>query len=849
MKLRTRIIGLIICSLFIITTTYAQDDLMEDANMLYGMQAFDEAIETYKKALKAKPGNVSAFTNIADAYRRTNRMKEAAEWYGKAINTGSAQTEVSFQYGLVLKAQGRYAEAKQWFDSYSNIDQSKGKHFLESCDFAIKQTQGTASFKSFKELINSSSADFGPTFYGKKIVYSSARKDIKNRALAGNANYANEPISQLLIANTSRKGALSKPKLLLDGIQARTDVGPLAFTSDRNTVLFTENNFQDGIRWISHNGLNLSLHSARVGSNGSWSEVASLPFNSGGYSVAFPSLSADGNTLYFSSDRPDGFGGFDIYVSYKRAGKWSEPENLGSGVNTQGDEITPFILGSVLYFSSNWHWGLGGYDIFSTKKVGSSWGSISHLGKDINSTRDDFGFIFNPKEKVGYFSSNRLGGKGDLDIYRVEPTKTAPKVIVDVQKPSKPSTPITNPGGNDVIGQGKDQVISLKVLSGDNKLPINNAVIDFADCKADKYTTNFNGIYEFKALAGLNCNVTVSKQGYEAKTINLRTNNQDFRTIEVTLEPLEAGFAGYVVDATNQLPIANVYIKAVDVSNNQQVNAISNTLGRYVLPIKNNKTYNVTLSKSGYKEGNISLNTMDGSNKNILGRELLQRSATYVDPNDNITVVDGPNVLPTERGVKEVWAVQIGVFRNPDINQLQKLNDFGNVFREPAGAFQKYKVGSFKTRAEANKIKKAIVAATGMYQDAILVKTIDKDVINTTLVEEDIDPSSISVPGGARPGKKTTTPVRPSTSQGAPGVVYKVQLGVYSKPQFFERKKYSDLGSIQTTTKVVNGKKLTVFLLGNFTTKASAEAAKAKIVQRGLPNAFIVSYRNGKLIK
>jgi hypothetical protein len=847
MKLRTKIIGLVICSFFFITTTHAQDDLMEDANMLYGMQAFDEAIETYKEALKKKPGNVSAFTNIADAYRRTNRMKEAAEWYAKAINTGNSQMEVSFQYGLVLKAQGRYAEAKQWFDSYSNIDKIKGKHFLESCDFAIKQTQGEASFKSYQELINSSNADFGPAFYGKKVIYSSARKDIKNSALAGGANYANEPISQLLIANTSRKGALSKPKLFLDGIQARTDVGPVTFTTDKNTVIFTENNFQDGIRWIGFNGLNLSLNSARVGTDNSWTEVEALPFNSGGYSVAFPSLSPDGNTLYFASDRPDGFGGFDIYVSYKRAGKWSEPENLGDKINTQGDEITPFILGSVLYFSSNWHWGLGGYDIFSAKKRGSTWGSISHLGKDINSTRDDFGFIFNPKERVGYFSSNRLGGKGDLDIYRVEPTKSAPKVIVDVQKPSKPNTAISNPGGNDIIGKGKDQVISLKVISGDNKLPINNAVIDFADCKADKYTTNFNGVYEFKALAGLNCNVKVTKQGYEEKTINLRTNNQDFRTIEVTLQPLESGFAGFVVDGTSQLPIVNVYIKAVDVSNNQQVNAISNTLGRYVLPLESNKTYKVTLSKSGYKEGSISLNTMDGSNKNILGREGLQRSATYVDPSENIAVNDGPNILPTERGIKEVWAIQIGVFRNPDINQLQKLNDFGNVFREPAGAFQKYKVGSFKTRAEAEEIKKAIVAATGMYKDAILVKAIDKDVINTTLVEDDINPNSIHIPGGnSRPGKPAIkNPVTTTT----PGVTYKIQLGVYSKPQFFERNKYSDLGSIQTTTKVVNGKTLTVFLLGNFINKASAETAKAKIKARGLPNPFIVTYRNGKLVK
>ena len=839
MKLLTKFLSVILFLTLSFSVVIAQDDLLEEAKMYYDMQAFNESIDAYLEVFQTKTGTVDNYAQVADAYRRTNKMEKAAEYYGKAINTGSAQPEVFYQYGLVLKALARYTEAIEWFKSYANASKQKGNHFAESCTFAIKQSQSEPSFKTYKELINTSQADFGPAFYGDKLVYSSSRTDIKNPALSGNANFSGETISQTFIANMSRKGVLSRPKLLLTGIQAKTDVGPVTFSSDKKTVYYTENNFQDGIRWIGFNGLVLSLNSGRVDNNNAWVDTDALPFNSGSYSVAYPTLSSDGKELYFASDMPEGYGGFDIYVSKRQGGTWSKPENLGAEVNTAGDEITPYILGNVLYFSSNWHWGLGGFDIFSAKKTRNSWGSISHLGKDINSTRDDIGFIFNPKKKTGYFSSNRLGGKGDLDIYRVTPTKSAPKPIADVQPPSNNNNN-NNSGGNQV-GNGKDQVITLKVLDGSNSQPINNVTLDFADCGAKKFYTNFNGVYEFRALAGTNCNVVLTKTGYLNKTINLRTNNQDYRTIEVTLDPTEEGFAGFVLDGTNQSPIVNARISAIDAATNQELKAITNNLGRYVLSLQPFKTYNITVSKAGYVQGTLSLNTMDGSNKNILGKERLQRSATWVNPTQIADAGGSEEAVNwTARGITEVYAIQIGVFRNPDITQLQALKEFGNVFAESVGDLQKYKVGSYKTKAEAQKVKNLIVQKTGMYQDAWIAKINDGETINQTYISSDI-------PGGASKPKPTAS--GGSAEAVPPGMSYKVQLGVYSKPEYFERSKYSDLGPIQTTTKVVNGKNLTVFLLGNYRSKSDAEKVKEIVKSRGLPNAFLVAYKNGRPVK
>ena len=150
-----------------------------------------------------------------------------------------------------------------------------------------------------------------------------------------------------------------------------------------------------------------------------------LPFNNDDYSVAHPTLSSDGKTLYFSSDMPGSLGASDIFkVSINADGSFGEPENLGPQVNTESRETFPYVLDDVLYFSSDGHPGLGGLDVFAVKLDGSS-NEVINLGKPLNSMQDDFSFIVNVKGK-GYFASNREGGQGSDDIYgfvETEPLK------------------------------------------------------------------------------------------------------------------------------------------------------------------------------------------------------------------------------------------------------------------------------------------------------------------------------------------------------------------------------------------------------------------------------------------
>ena len=163
--------------------------------------------------------------------------------------------------------------------------------------------------------------------------------------------------------------------------------------------------------------------------------MKAFPFNNG--ATGFPALSADGSTLYIAAIRAGGQGGFDLYSSAKRGNTWGEPRNLGGTINTPGDEITPFSDGKTLYFSSDWHIGFGGFDVFKTEGIA---GEIVNMGIGVNSSNDDIGFVFAPSVSTGFLTSNRSGGNGKYDIYRL--TATGEKVNVVILDDSK--RPISN---------------------------------------------------------------------------------------------------------------------------------------------------------------------------------------------------------------------------------------------------------------------------------------------------------------------------------------------------------------------------------------------------------------------
>ncbi len=205
--------------------------------------------------------------------------------------------------------------------------------------------------------------------------------------------------------------------------------GGATLTADNNTLYYTVCRY-DKVKKYQNCDIYVSENIA-----GSWSPIHSVSnkINLPGSWESQPSISADGRTLYFVSDRSDGFGGYDIYRAVKGDdGTWSTPVNLGPQINSKGNEKSPFIHpdGKTLYFSSDGWPGLGGYDIFFTKlNENGSWSKPKNIGYPINSPEDEIGFFVSTDGTLGFFASNKFAGKGGWDLYSFD--------LYDAARPEK----------------------------------------------------------------------------------------------------------------------------------------------------------------------------------------------------------------------------------------------------------------------------------------------------------------------------------------------------------------------------------------------------------------------------
>ena len=279
-----------------------------------------------------------------------------------------------------------------------------------------QQREGAGTF-TIKELnTNTENSDFGCAFYGdKKLVFASPKKGVSlvNDVWLDN----NQRYLELYQAEILPNGDLLNPELLKGDVNTRYHEADVVFTKDMKTVYFTRNNYYNKTLARDSNEMaNLALFKATVNDQGEWVNIIPMPFNNVEYSVGPPALSDDEQTLYFISDMPGGFGQTDIYKVDIGYGGYSDPVNLGPILNSEYKDFSPFIDGDVIYFSSDRPGGMGGLDVYASRLVEYPPEPIL-LNEPINSTADDFTFIINGTSRRGYLSTNRIGGEGDDDLY------------------------------------------------------------------------------------------------------------------------------------------------------------------------------------------------------------------------------------------------------------------------------------------------------------------------------------------------------------------------------------------------------------------------------------------------
>ena len=385
------------CLFLVCGITFAQNGNLKRANKLFEMKAFVEAAEIYE----TKERSQEVLQNLADSYFYNMSLQKAIKTYRELFVTygDSIDIELHFRYAQALKGVKNYKEADVHLSRYYN-QRINTSNFIESIE---KTTPHTFELKPIEN--KNTNSDFGLTFYGdNKVVFASARNS-ENPSYAWN----NLPYLDLYSATLTKDGSLKDIIPFSDVINTELHESSATFSEDGNTMFFNRTN-KTRTKTDDERIAHIKIYKAEL-VDGNWTNVKALPFTSNVYSTEHPALSKDGKTLYFASDMPGGFGGFDIYkVAINDDGSYGEPENLGSKINTKHREQFPFISNlNVLYFSSDDHQGYGGLDVFRSNMVNGVFDKPVNLGSSINSSLDDFTYVIDERDNEGYMSSNRTG--------------------------------------------------------------------------------------------------------------------------------------------------------------------------------------------------------------------------------------------------------------------------------------------------------------------------------------------------------------------------------------------------------------------------------------------------------
>ncbi len=375
--------------------------------------SYEKAITTYSNT---KDLTLDGKRNLAMSYQKMDMFKQADSMYLTFINSSAGIIpEDYYNYAQVLKKESKITQSDVWMDKFANIKPND----LRAIDFVNSRSKYSSwlvpnkSFSIEHLKINSNAMDFSPVYYKDKIVFTSSRAD--GKVAPKGDNWHKEPYLDIYVADVN-DGQLVDQKRFGKVLNGKMHNGPASFSKDGNFVAFTRNNTNDKSK---DRVVELQIFFSNY-IDGKWSEPEAFTYNNPAYSVGHPSLSADGNTMYFASDMAGGFGKADVYKTTKVAGgSWTKPQNLGNKINTEGDELFPFFeeKSKLMFFSSDGHYGLGGLDIFICEIIGNEVGKSINPGTPINTVHDDFSAIANSTMTKGYFASNRPSGKGFADLY------------------------------------------------------------------------------------------------------------------------------------------------------------------------------------------------------------------------------------------------------------------------------------------------------------------------------------------------------------------------------------------------------------------------------------------------
>ncbi len=618
----------------------AQSFLQRQADGAMQKLDYITAISLYQQVLEKDEQNADALTNIAECYRKINDKENAEIWYAKVVRLPGAKPVHKLYYGMMLQANGKCNAAKAWFNQYTKEapDDARGQYQARACEIEEELKNKNKGLYVISPMpFNSNLDDFSPLVFGNKIVFASDRT--QPGPLKRTSMWTGNPFAELYAVPFTKRGdqpggfSYGEPAKFSRDINTKFHEAAMAASADAKTVYFTRNSFTDGSTGKSDEGLvKLKIYMAQADGQGGWQQETEAPFNSNEYSVAHPSLSTDGKQLYFASNMPGGYGGMDLYVAEISDGHWGPPVNLGPVVNTEGNEIFPYIdPNNRLYFASNGHIGLGGLDIYYTTRASKGldqWNLPVNLGAPVNSNSDDFGITFGGDLSWGFFSSDRDGGVGRDDIY-------------GFQKSAAP--------------------VEVFVCDTNTKLPVSGATVT-NNTTGLTMTTGPDGRIAFDMRFAECADFAVDKKNYEPvlKTgCTDKANTGAITRIEIPLLK-QANFAvqGIVFDMTDGWPAEGVRVTLTnDCGKPLAEPAVTGADGRYKFKLDKECCYTLKATKDGFIAGTSANNCTRGLTKNTTLKVNLNVQP-YLD-NEGFIVRAGEETGPT-------FNPETGLYENPD---------------------------------------------------------------------------------------------------------------------------------------------------------------------------------------
>lgn len=418
--------------LILLLTGCGADNYARKAEEYYAIGEYYDAAEEFKKAysntpVKEKAKRGERAWKMAECYRRIGYSAKAAGGYQNAVRYKAGGAEATLRLAQMQHWMGKYNDAIKNYTLYldsvpSSMEAQVG---LEGCRQAsVWKKKGSLYSIKKQPILASRRADYSPALYGSEwdqLYFSTTRQQAKGEELSG---ITGVKMADIFFSQKDDKGKWSKPEPIEGEVNTAYEDGACSFSPDGKTMYFTR---------CTHDP-NYPRYAVIMSSNrsdASWGKPEEVKISNDTLSTfAYPAVSPDGKWLYFSSDMPGGQGGMDLWkISLDEYG-YGAPENLGPQINTFADEVFPsFRANGELYFSSDGHPGMGGLDLFRAEQDSSGIWTMENLGSPMNSAGDDFGMTFEGLHNRGFFSTNRGNGRGWDQIMSFE----CPEIVQSIK--------------------------------------------------------------------------------------------------------------------------------------------------------------------------------------------------------------------------------------------------------------------------------------------------------------------------------------------------------------------------------------------------------------------------------